>query len=209
MSYNISPKKQVLKRLFDLFFSFLGLVILFPVILLAFLISSYDTKSNGFFTQIRIGQFGKKFKLLKIKTMKPNNENKTNITTALDNRITKTGRLFRKLKIDELPQLFNVLKGDMSFVGPRPDVPGYADKLIGIERNILNIKPGITGLASLKYAEEEEILASVPNPQEYNDKVIFPDKVRINLNYINNYTLKLDVQIIFKTIFKKYNLKYE
>lgn len=209
MNYSISPSKLLVKRLFDLFFSFLGLVILFPLILLAFLISSYETKSNGFFTQIRIGQYGRKFKLLKIKTMKPNNENNTNITTALDNRITKTGRLFRKLKIDELPQLFNVLKGDMSFVGPRPDVPGYADKLKGEERNILNIRPGITGLASLKYSNEENILASVSNPKEYNDKVIFPDKVRINLNYIKNYTFKLDLQIIFKTIFRKYNFNYE
>jgi lipopolysaccharide/colanic/teichoic acid biosynthesis glycosyltransferase len=122
------------------------------------------------------------------------------VTTANDKRITKSGRFFRKYKIDELPQLINVLKGDMSFVGPRPDVPGYADKLEGEDRIILSIKPGITGPASLKYKNEEEILASEKNPKEYNDKIIWPDKVKINKEYIKNWSLKKDIEYIIKTI---------
>jgi lipopolysaccharide/colanic/teichoic acid biosynthesis glycosyltransferase len=149
--------------------------------------------------QERVGENGKLFTIIKIKTMYPEKKGST-ITTANDKRITKSGRFFRKYKIDELPQLINVLKGDMSFVGPRPDVPGYADKLEGEDRIILSVKPGITGPASLKYKNEEEILASVKNPKEYNDKVIWPDKVRINKKYIKNWSLKKDIEYIIKTI---------
>ena len=125
----------------------------------------------------------------------------SNVTTDRDPRITKIGRFFRKTKIDELPQLINVLKGDMSFVGPRPDVPGYADRLQGEDRIILSVKPGITGPATLKYKNEEEILAKVDNPEKYNDEVIWPDKVRINKEYIKNWSLKRDIIYILKTIF--------
>jgi lipopolysaccharide/colanic/teichoic acid biosynthesis glycosyltransferase len=130
--------------------------------------------------------------------MYPNNG--STVTTANDKRITKSGRFFRRYKIDELPQLINVLKGDMSFVGPRPDVPGYADKLEGEDRIILTIKPGITGPATLKYKNEEEILAKVEDPVKYNNEVIWPDKVKINKEYIKNWSLKKDIEYILKTI---------
>ncbi|NPA44783.1 MAG: sugar transferase [Chlorobi bacterium] len=178
--------------------SVIGLVVTLPVILLAWLVSSIETKSNGFFLQKRVGENGKLFTIIKIKTMYPNNG--VTITTANDNRITKSGKFFRKYKIDELPQLFNVLIGDMSFVGPRPDVPGYADKLKEEDKIILSIKPGITGPATLKYKYEEEILAKVDDPVQYNNEVIWPDKVKINKEYIKNWSLKKDIEYIIKTI---------
>jgi len=194
----MSKKDKIIKRIFDLFFSFIGLLFTWPIILIAWIIASIETKSNGMFTQYRVGKDGKLFKIYKIKTMKTSKG--TTITTANDSRITKSGRIFRKYKIDELPQLFNVLIGDMSFVGPRPDVPGYADKLEGEDRIILSIRPGITGPASLKYKNEEEILAKVENPKEYNDKIIWPDKVEINKEYIKNWSLKKDIEYIIQTI---------
>ena len=129
-------------------------------------------------------------------------ENKNTVSIKGDSRVTKIGSLLRKYKLDELPELYNVLKGDMSIVGPRPDVPGYADKLKGEERKILNLRPGITSLSSLKYINEEEILASKKDPISYNNKVIFPDKTRINLDYYYNNNIWIDIKIIFATIYK-------
>ena len=129
------------------------------------------------------------------------------ITVGNDHRITPIGKFLRRWKLDELPTLWNVLKGDMSFVGPRPDVPGYADKLEGESRRVLEMRPGITGPATLKYANEEQLLAGVDNPIKYNDDVISPDKVRINLDYMNNLSMWTDIKIIFKTIFRM-NYKY-
>jgi len=194
----MSKKDKTIKRVFDFTLALIGLLITWPVILIAWVIASLETKSNGFFLQKRVGQNGKLFTIIKIKTMKdlPG----STVTTATDRRITKSGRFFRKYKIDELPQLINILKGDMSFVGPRPDVPGYADRLEGDDRVILSVKPGITGPATLKYKNEEEILARVDNPKEYNDKVIWPDKVKINKEYIKNWSLKKDIEYIIKTI---------
>jgi len=194
----MSKKDKLIKRTFDFFFSLIGLLLTFPIILVAWIVASIETKSNGMFSQIRVGENGKFFKIYKIKTMK--NKKGTTITTANDDRITKSGKIFRKYKIDELPQLWNVLIGNMSFVGPRPDVPGYADKLEGNDRMVLSIKPGITGPASLKYKNEEEILAQVENPKEYNDKIIWPDKVKINKEYIKNWSLKKDIEYIIKTV---------
>jgi len=124
----------------------------------------------------------------------------TSITTKNDPRITSVGRFLRRFKLDELPQLINVLKGDMSFVGPRPDVPGFADKLKGKDRIILSIRPGITGPATLKYRNEEEILAKQPNPDKYNAEVIYPDKIRINREYVENYSFWKDMGYIIRTI---------
>jgi lipopolysaccharide/colanic/teichoic acid biosynthesis glycosyltransferase len=194
----MSKKDKFIKRNFDIVLSLIGLFLSWPIILIAWILASFETKSNGMFSQIRIGENAKPFKIYKIKTM--TSSKGTTITTANDNRITKYGKFFRKYKIDELPQLWNVLVGDMSFVGPRPDVPGYADKLEGDDRIVLSIKPGITGPASLKYKNEEEILAKVDNPVEYNDKVIWPDKVKINKEYIKNWSLKKDIEYIKKTI---------
>lgn len=127
--------------------------------------------------------------------------NNTFVTTATDDRILPFGKWLRKTKLDEIVELVNVLKGEMSFVGPRPDVEGYADKLEGEDRKVLELRPGITGPASLKYINEEEILANVDNPQQYNDEVIFPDKVKINLDYYHNRTFWGDIKIILNTVF--------
>ncbi|MGD9900845.1 MAG: sugar transferase, partial [Calditrichaceae bacterium] len=155
------------------------------------------------FAQERIGQNGKTFILYKFRSMIQTSNGST-ITTRGDTRITPFGSFLRKYKLDELPELWNVLIGDMSFVGPRPDVPGYADKLNGSDRNILLMRPGITGPASLKYAKEEELLSRQADPEKYNDEVIFPDKVKINLEYYENWSIVNDLRILFKTIFRKY-----
>lgn len=191
-----------IKRAFDLIFSLIGLLLTCMVIFLAFLIATIETQSNGFFLQKRVGRGGIFFSVVKIKTMKQVDGVKINITTSNDVRITKSGKFFRYTKIDELPTLWNVLKGDMSFVGPRPDIPGYVNKLTGNDRRILDLRPGITGPATLKYANEEKILSTVDDPVKYNDEVIFPDKVKMNLEYLDNWSFWLDIKIIFQTIFR-------
>jgi len=178
-----------IKRIFDITFSTVGLIFCFPIILCAWIIASIETRSNGFFIQYRVGRFGKCFYVIKIKTMKKVDGVTTTVTSSDDVRITKSGRFFRRSKIDELPQLLNVFWGQMSFVGPRPDVPGYADKLKHEDEIVLAVRPGITGPASLKYKNEEEILSRKSNPKAYNDNVIWPD-----------YSLLKDIEYIFKTI---------
>lgn len=169
--------------------------------ILAYIIATIDTKKNGIFTQKRVGRDGKIFKVVKIRSMRDNPTVNTTVTKKSDPRITKLGAFFRKTKIDELPQLFNVLIGNMSFVGPRPDVPGFADTLEGEERKVLSIRPGITGPATLYYRNEEEILEQQEDPEQYNREVIFPTKVKINLHYIENYSFTKDLQYILSTIF--------
>ena len=193
-------KDRLIKRSFDLCCSFLGLIFCTPIIFIAWVTSAIETKSNGFFIQNRVGLNGKLIKIIKIKTMKNTNQARSSITTESVNSITKSGAFFRKYKIDELPQLWNVLVGDMSFVGPRPDVPGYADLLEGEDRLVLSIRPGITGPASLKYKNEEELLSEQPNPKQYNDEVIWPDKVSINKQYIKEYSFIKDIKYIIQTI---------
>jgi len=191
---------NIYKNSFDLIVSFIGIVFTWWIILLAWIIASLETKSNGFFIQKRVGKNGKLFNVYKIKTMKKVEGIDTTITSSNDIRITKSGKFFRDTKIDELPQLFNVLIGAMSFVGPRPDVSGYADMLQGDDRIILTIRPGITGPASIKYKNEEDILSKQENPKEYNDTIIWPDKVKINKEYIKNWSLKKDIKYIIKTV---------
>ncbi len=152
-----------------------------------------------FFTQNRVGKDGKLFTMVKFRTMTINHGGST-ISVKGESRITLLGAILRKYKLDELPELWNILKGDMSFVGPRPDVPGYADQLKGEDRRILDIKPGLTGPASMKYANEEEILAMQENPVSYNNEVIYPDKVRLNLNYLEHWSFWLDLKIIVFTL---------
>lgn len=188
------------KRAFDVLLSLVGIILTFWIIFIAFIIASMETKSFGLFLQQRVGRHGKLFRVFKIKTMKPIADVEGTVTIKNDPRITKSGRFFRDSKIDELPQLFNVLFGSMSFVGPRPDVKGYADELEGDDRIILTIRPGITGPASLKYKNEEQILAKVSNPKEYNDRVIWVDKVAINKEYIRNWSFKKDIEYIIKTV---------
>ncbi len=189
-----------LKFLFDRIASFFGLILLLPVmIIVAVLICIKMPGGPVLFKQKRVGKDGKLFTMVKFRSMTVNHGG-SSVSVAGENRITPLGAKLRKYKLDELPELWNVLKGEMSFVGPRPDVPGYADQLQGDDREVLKLRPGITGPASLKYRNEEELLATVDNPQEYNDKVIFPDKVRINRYYLHNYSFWTDIKIIFATV---------
>jgi len=198
---------MITKRIFDILFSLLFIILLSPFFLI---ISILILVTSGFpviFKQVRICQRGEKFIIYKFRTMRRNDQLST-ISVTGDSRITTIGKYLRKSKLDELPELFNILKGDMSFVGPRPDVSGYYDRLKGRDRDILKLKPGLTGPASLKYINEEEILAQVEDPKWYNDNIIFPDKVRINKLYLENWSLLLDLRIIFHTLIrKKYNEK--
>lgn len=203
MPEGLSFTDKALKRGFDLLFSVLGLTLSSWIIVLAFIVAAIDTRSNGFFVQDRVGKNGKSFKVVKIKTMRPLENVNTTVTSSRDPRITRSGEFFRKTKIDELPQLWNVLVGQMSFVGPRPDVPGYADKLKGEERLVLSVRPGITGPATLKYKNEEDLLAEQSDPQKYNDEVIFPDKVKINMDYVRDYSFGKDIRYIVETVVGK------
>jgi len=192
--------QAALKRTFDIVGAFVGLLLTGWIILPAFVAASFDTRTNGFFTQQRVGRNGRVFKVVKIRTMRQIKGLNTTVTTGHDPRITSLGRFFRHTKIDELPQLFNVLIGQMSFVGPRPDVPGFADQLQGDDRIILNVRPGMTGPATLKYRNEEKLLSRYENPEQYNKEVIFPDKLRINREYVENYKFYKDIKYILQTI---------
>ena len=196
----------MIKYLFDRSMALIGLICLWPVLLVvAILIKVKMPGGPVLFTQHRIGKDGKLFTMYKFRSMTMSHSG-SSISVAGESRITPLGAVLRKYKLDELPELWNVLIGDMSFVGPRPDVPGYADSLQGEDRLILKLRPGITGPASLKYANEEEILATVNDPIKYNDEIIFPDKVRINLNYYYHHTFLGDINLIFQTIFRSYEL---
>ena len=195
-----------MKYIFDRLVSFVGLLFLWSVLLVvAVLIKIRMPGGPVIFKQQRVGRHGKLFTMYKFRSMTVSHSG-SSVSVAGESRITPLGAVLRKYKVDELPELWNVLIGDMSFVGPRPDVPGYADKLQGEDRLILELRPGITGPASLKYANEEEILATVADPVAYNDNVIFPDKVKINLNYYRNHTFWGDIRLIFQTIFRSYEL---
>lgn len=182
---------KIIKRTFDFFAALFLLILIGWLILLLIVIASLYTKSNGLFLQKRIGQFGKPFKIFKIKTM--------NDATK---KVSFFGAFLRKSKLDELPQLLNILLGQMSFVGPRPDIPGYYDKLEGENRKILELKPGLTSLASIKYSNEEDLLSKQINPLHYNDTIIFPDKVKMNLDYYYKQSFLVDLQIIVKTLLR-------
>ena len=200
-----------LKWLFDKLASLFGLLFLSPVLLVVAILIKVKMPGPVLFCQKRVGQYGKLFTVYKFRSMTVKAEasvasresEATSIASTEQCRITLLGEKLRRYKLDELPELWNVLKGDMSFVGPRPDVPGYADQLQGEERDILKLKPGITGPASLKYRNEEELLASVENPAQYNDEVIFPDKVKLNLYYLKNYSFIKDIQMIVCTVLGK------
>ncbi|MFT5251059.1 MAG: lipopolysaccharide/colanic/teichoic acid biosynthesis glycosyltransferase [Flavobacteriales bacterium] len=188
----IDLKKNMAKRLFDIVFALFTLLLFSWLLLILWCIAIVDTCTNGVFIQERIGQFGKKFKIYKFRTIRDS-------ASSEERRISKTAQFLRKYKLDELPQLFNVLKGNMSIVGTRPDLPGYYDLLEGENRKILELKPGLTSLASLKYYNEEKLLAQQQDPLWFNDQVIFPDKVRLNLLYFYNHSFWGDIKIIMKT----------
>ena len=191
------------KSLFDRGASFFGLILLFPVLLVvALLIRIKMPGGPVIFKQERVGRYGRLFIMYKFRSMTVAHSG-SSVSVKGESRITPLGAKLRKYKLDELPELWNVLIGDMSFVGPRHDVPGYADNLKGDDRRMLLLKPGITGPASLKYRNEEELLAEQEDPQKYNDEVLFPDKVRINIEYLDNWSFWHDIKIIIYTVLGK------
>ena len=194
---------MILKYIFDRTMALTGLLFLWPVLLIVtILIRIKMPDGSPFFCQQRVGKDGKLFTMYKFRSMSVHHNGST-VSVAGENRITPIGAILRRYKIDELPELWNVLIADMSFVGPRPDVPGYADLLQGDDRIVLTLRPGITGPASLKYRDEEELLSTLEDPIRYNDEVIYPDKVRINRYYATHYSFIDDLKIIFCTVLGK------
>ena len=194
---------NALKYIFDRTMSFIGLLFLWPVLLVVAILIKCKMPGPVFFVQQRVGKDGKLFCCHKFRSM-TGGHGGSSVSVACEARITPLGAVLRKYKLDELPELWDVFIGNMSFVGPRPDVPGYADKLQGEDRIILTLRPGITGPATLKYRNEEEMLATVKDPQKYNDEVIYPDKVRINRYYAEHYSFIKDIQMIFCTVLGKH-----
>lgn len=183
--------------------AFVGLVVLSPILFVVWILIRIKMPDGpAVFTQKRVGKGGILFTMYKFRSMSAHHSGST-VSVAGESRITPLGAKLRRYKLDELPELWNVFIGDMSFVGPRPDVPGYADKLEGDDRRVLQLRPGITGPASLKYRDEEVLLAAQANPQEFNDKVIYPDKVRINLYYLDHYSFVADIKMIIATVLGK------
>lgn len=217
---------MMLKFVFDKVVSLVGLIVLSPVLLIVALLIKCKMPGPILFCQQRVGRYGRIFTVYKFRTMTvkaeasvaSRNSEASSIASQEQSRITLLGEKLRRYKLDELPELWNVLKGDMSFVGPRPDVPGYADQLQGEDREVLLLRPGITGPASLKYRNEEDILEAVDEAlqkgrsglpmgittvQEYNDNVIYPDKVRLNRYYLHHYSFIKDIQMIVCTVLGK------
>lgn len=217
---------MILKFVFDKVVSLVGLIVLSPLLLIVALLIKWKMPGPILFCQQRVGRYGRIFTVYKFRTMTvkaeaavaSRNSEATSIASQEQSRITPLGEKLRRYKLDELPELWNVLKGDMSFVGPRPDVPGYADQLQGEDREVLLLRPGITGPASLKYRNEEDILEAVDEAlqkgrsglpigiitvQEYNDNVIYPDKVRLNRYYLHHYSFIKDIQMIVCTVLGK------
>ncbi len=191
---------MILKWIFDRVMALIGLVVLLPVFLvISILIKIKMPDGPILFRQKRVGKGGRIFTMVKFRSMVVSHSG-SSVSVAGESRISPLGAKLRKYKLDELPVLWNVLIGDMSFVGPRPDVPGFADNLVGEEREILRLRPGITGPASLKYRNEEELLASVDDPIRYNAEVIYPDKVRINLDYLRHWSFARDLKYIVQTL---------
>jgi len=196
-----------MKHLFDKFTALFGLTLLWPILLITAIIIKVKMPGGPvIFKQKRVGRNGKLFTMYKFRSMTVGH-NGSSVSVAGESRITPLGAKLRHYKLDELPELWNVLIGDMSFVGPRPDVPGYADQLKGNDREVLKLRPGITGPASLKYRDEEDLLAKQTDPQKYNDEVIFPDKIRINLYYLHHYSFIKDIEMIFCTVLGR-RMKY-
>lgn len=196
--------RDFLKRLFDITFSFIGLILLIPVFIIIALLIILLMPGPVLFIQKRTGRYGKPFWLFKFRSMTIN-AGGSNTTVIGDSRITSLGAKLRKYKLDELPELWNVLTGDMSFVGPRPDIAEFTDRITGEERRILELRPGITCPASLKYSNEEEMLAGVPDPQKFTDEAVWPDKVRMNLEYYHERSFFGDIIIIIKTVVRRKN----
>ena len=197
------PYRNCLKRTFDILFSSIGLLMLFPVFLVMAVWIKADSEGPVFYRQVRVGMHGKLFRIFKFRSMRLGSDKASQITIGeRDSRITRSGIIIRKYKLDELPQLINVFTGDMSFVGPRPEVPKYVDLYTEAQRHVLDVRPGITDMASIKYINENELLGKANNPEDYYIHTIMPDKLSINLEYVKNNSFMDDVTIIFKTLSK-------
>lgn len=190
-------------RFFDIIFSFIGLILLSPLFVIVWLIIILTSRGGGFYKQIRVGKKGIDFSLYKFRSMRKDADKGSLITVGgRDPRITKIGYFIRKFKIDELPQLFNVLKGDMSLVGPRPEVRKYVDLYTDEQKQVLSVRPGITDYASIEYVDENEILGKAENPDEVYVTQIMPNKIKLNMKYIESQSVKEYFKIIFLTVFK-------
>lgn len=189
-----------MKRFFDIFFSFLGLLLLSPLFLVLAVWISLDSRGGVFYRQLRVGRGNRDFRLIKFRSMRTDADKAGLITVGgHDPRITRSGYFIRKYKLDELPQLINVLKGDMSFVGPRPEVRKYVDMYTPEQLHVLDVRPGITDEASIRYRNENELLATAADPERFYIETVMPDKLRINLQYVQNHTLCGDIELIFRT----------
>ena len=207
--------QMTLKFIFDRLMALLGLLVIWPVLIVVAILIKVKMPGPVLFVQSRVGKGGKVFKCHKFRSMTVGHGG-SSVSVAGESRITPLGAKLRHYKIDELPELWDVLVGNMSFVGPRPDVPGYADQLVGEDREVLKLRPGITGPATLKYRDEEDMIAAYIAQNKgkngmtdeqlalwYNDNVIYPDKVRINLYYLRNYSFVKDIQMIICTVLGK------
>ena len=193
---------MILKRCFDLFFSVLGVLILLPLIIVVSILIKLTSKGAVLFKQVRVTKDGKLFKIYKFRTMRENSEGNKQITVGNDSRITSIGHILRKTKLDELPQLFNVIKGEMSLVGPRPEVSRYVELYTEEQRKILSVPAGITDYASIYFSNESELLGKAEDPEKYYIEKIMPHKIGLNMKYINNMGILTDIKIIMLTILK-------
>lgn len=200
----ILEKKRIqllIKRIFDFTVSLIGIVIISPILLVISILIKLDSKGPILFKQIRVGKNGKPFKIFKFRTMVVDAEKKgMQITVGSDSRITKSGLVLRKTKLDELPQLFNVLTGEMSFVGPRPEVPRYVEMYDENQKSILKVRPGITDLASIKYRNENDLLAKSLDPEATYINEIMPKKIELNIEYLKNMSVLYDLKLIIRTV---------
>jgi len=193
----------MIKRLFDIIASLFGIIILSPFLLIIAILVALDSKGGAFYRQVRVGKNGKQFKLFKFRTMHTDSDKKGLLTVGMrDSRVTRIGYSLRKYKFDELPQLFNVLLGDMSIVGPRPEVPKYVAMYTDEQKKVLSVKPGITDYASIVYSGENDILARADNPEEVYITKVMPAKLKLNLKYIDEMSFTRDIGIIFRTLGK-------
>ena len=192
----------MLKRIFDIILSLFGLIILLPFMLIIAILIKFDSKGTVFFKQIRITKGGKEFKIFKYRTMKVGSDKYSQITVGKDERITKIGSFLRKYKLDEIPQLINVLLGDMSLVGPRPEVPKYVALYTDEQKEILKVRAGITDYASIEFSDENDLLASEEDPEKAYIEKVMPKKIELNKKYISEISMLTDIKIILITIKK-------
>ncbi len=190
------------KRIFDVVSSLIALVLFSPLIIIISLWIAIDSRGGVFYKQIRVGKNQKEFGLYKFRSMRPNSDKAGQITVGNDSRVTKVGRFIRKFKIDEVPQLINILKGDMSVVGPRPEVPKYVNMYSAEQLKVLSVLPGLTDYASIEYLDEQKILGAAEDPDKAYIEEVMPAKLKLNLKYISDRGFWLDIKLIFRTLRK-------